>query len=152
VITVTTRGTEKLGRLAAAIRQAGDRDLQKELAKGLRRAIRPMQKEFRRGALGFLPYRGGLAEEVSASMRFSSKVSLGRNPSVRIIASLPGHDLAAMERGRLRHPVHGNRKNWVRQNIRPNWFSDTGTLAAQDAYDELEKAMDELARKLEARV
>lgn len=149
---VTVTGAEQLGRLARAIRQAGDKDLQRELASGLRRAVRPMQREFKQVAGQVLPYRGGLAEFVVAGMRFRSKVSVGKSPRVRITASLPGHDLDAMNRGRLRHPTFGHRDgaHWVTQEIRPGFWDDAGTLAAEDARKEIDKAVDIVAAKLEA--
>lgn len=151
-VSVDRAGETKLRNLATALKDAGAKDLQKELAAGLRRAVKPMRKEFQRGALGILPYRGGLAEQVVADTRYRTKVSVGKNPSVRISASLPGHDLPAMDRGRLRHPVFGNRRNWVNQSVRPGWFTDSGTLAGQDARVEILKAIDQVAAKLEARI
>lgn len=153
-LSVDRKAMAKLDALAQALRDAGAKDLQKELTAGLRRAVRPMKKELQRGALGILPYRGGLAELVVAGTRFRTKVSVGKNPSVRISASLPGHDLAAMERGRLRHPTFGHRDgpHWVTQQIRPHWFSDSGVLAAQDARVEISKAIDNVARKLKDRM
>jgi hypothetical protein len=147
---VEVRGADKLAHLGAALREAGNKDLQRELAKGLRRSVRPMKAAFKAGALGILPDRGGLAEQVAADTRYSTKIRTGRSPSVRIVATLPGHDLSAMNRGRLRHPTHGHRaaKYWVNQQIRPGWFTDSGTLAAGDVRVELVKAIDEVAAKL----
>lgn len=151
-VTASPASRAKLERLARALKETGNKDLRNELARGLRRAVKPMQREFRRGALGILPHRGGLAEWVADDTKFRSKVSVGRNPSVRITATLPGHDLDAMDRGRLRHPTFGHRDgpHWVTQTIRPHWFTDSGVLAAQDARDELIRAIDTVAAKLEA--
>lgn len=150
-VSISTADRAKLERLARAIREAGDKELEKELAAGLRRAIKPMQREFKRGALGILPYRGGLAEWVADGMRFRSKVSVGSKPRATVIASLPGHDISAINRGRLRHPTHGHRDgpHWVTQEIRPGFWDDSGTLAAQDAAEEINKAIDAVAEKLE---
>jgi len=146
-------GADKLERLSKALREADAKDLKKELGKGLRRAVKPMRDTFKAGALGFLPFRGGLAEEVADGMRFKTKIRTGgKSVGVRIVASLPGHDLSAMNRGRLRHPVYGNRRNWVNQQIRPNWWDDSGLVAAPAVRAELVKAIDEVAAKLEAKV
>lgn len=139
----------KLERLNAAI-AAAPKELQKELATGLRRAVKPMPKIFRQGALGYLPHRGGLGEWVASGMRFRTTVSVGANPRLRISASLPGHDLPALNSGTDRHPVFGNRDNWVSQPIRPNWWDDSGVLAAQEASDEIVAAVDRTGTKLEA--
>lgn len=141
----------KLERLNNAIKDA-PKETQKELVDGLRRAVRPMSKVFRQGALGFLPHRGGLAESIASAMRFRTSVSVGRSPRLRISASVPGHDIAAMNRGLLRHPTFGHRERgrWVSQVIRAGWWDDTGVLAAQDAADEIVSAIDRAATKLEA--
>jgi hypothetical protein len=144
-------GADKLARLSRALKDAGDKDLRRELGAGLRRAARPMRETFKAGALGFLPHRGGLAEEVAVGMRFTTKVGTGANPSVRITASLPGHDLPAINRGRLRKPVFGNRKVWVTQQIRPGFWTDSGYVAAPAVRVELVKAIDAVAAKLEAK-
>jgi hypothetical protein len=145
-------GADKLARLSKALREAGDKDLKSELGKGLRRAVRPMRETFKAGALGFLPFRGGLAEEIADGMRFRTKIrTSGKSVGVRVVASLPGHDLNAMNRGRLRHPVYGNRRNWVNQQIRPAWWDDSGLVAAPAVRVELVKAIDEVAAKLEAK-
>lgn len=145
-------GADRLARLSRALKDAGDKELRRELGTGLRRAARPMRDTFKAGALGFLPHRGGLAEEVAEGMRFTTKVSTGKSPAVRITASLPGHDLPAIDRGRLRHPVFGNQHNWVTQQIRPNFWTDSGYVAAPAVRAELVKAIDAVARKLEAKV
>jgi hypothetical protein len=152
MLSVEVRGTDKLTKIAAALRATPNKELRKELGTGLRRAARPMRAAFKHGALGILPYRGGLAEQVASDVRYTTKVNLGTTPSLRIVASLPGHDLAAMEKGRLRHPVYGHRRVWVTQNIRPGWFSDSGALAVTDVRRELLKAIDDVAKKLEDRL
>ena len=144
----------KLDRLAKAIRDASDKELDKELVAGFRRAVKPMTKDFKRGALQILPYRGGLAEWVAQGMRFRTNIGVGkRKPRLKISASLPGHDLNAINQGRVRHPTFGHRDapRWVTQTIRPGFWDDAGTLAAQDARDEIVKAIDIVAAKLEAR-
>lgn len=139
----------KLERLNAAIRNA-PKELQKELATGLRKAVRPMPRIFRQGALGFLPHRGGLGEWVASGMRFRTTVSVGANPRLRITGSLPGHDLAALNSGTDRHPTYGHRDRWVSQRIRPAWWDDAGVLAANEAGDEIVAAVDRAGTKLEA--
>lgn len=148
VVDMRIIGAEKLYRLAVAL-DGAPKEIRKEIAAGLRRAISPMQRDFRGGALGFLPFRGGLAEFVAAGMRFRSTVNLGDDPLLRISAGLPGHDLEAMNRGRLRHPVYGNRHAWVSQLIRPEWWDDTGYVAADRAWQKLDEALDIAAHRLE---
>lgn len=147
---IDTKGLDKLERVARAVQASGDKALRRQVGIRLRRTAKPMQEAFKAGALGFLPYRGGLAEDVAAGMRFRTKVSLGATPSMRITASLPGHDLRAMNRGRLRHPTFGHRSGpyWVTQQIRPNWWTDSGLVALPDVRRELLGALDDLIKQL----
>src|SRR6266568_3381580 len=138
-VTVTTRGADKLTRLGRALKAAGDKDLQREL----RRAMR-------RGALERLPKRGGLAERV-ASSKFGVRTSTaGKGASVRVIGR-SGYDLQGMDEGEIRHPVYGHRKQkWQTTTVKPGWFSDAEEAAAPKVRDELVKAIDIVAAKLEA--
>jgi hypothetical protein len=148
MVDVTVTGADQLAKLGAALKQAPE-DLRKELGAGLRRAVRPMPAIFKAGALGFLPFRGGLAETVAEGMRFRTKISTsGNNVGMRIVASLPGHDLAAMNRGRLRKPVFGNRRIWVTQQIREEWWTDSGLVAVPAVRAEAVNAIEAVARKL----
>jgi hypothetical protein len=151
-VTVPPVDLAKLDRLAAALQAAGAKDLQKELADGLRRGVRRIPRELRRAALGRLPFHGGLAEDVANGMRFRTRVSVGRNPSLSIRGSWPGHDVAALNRGRARHPVFGNRKVWRTTTVKPGFWDDGGALGAQDVTPELVKAIDNVARKLKASI
>jgi hypothetical protein len=149
VVDISTRGTEKLIRLGAAIRQAGDKDLKRELTKAMRRAGRPLLRSARQGALQILPYHGGLNERVAAS-RFSSTVStIGSGAGLRISA-VGRYQLSGLDDGIDRHPVFGNRANWVTQAIVPGWFSKPLTLDAPKQKVEVDKAVDDVAAKLEA--
>lgn len=151
-VTVPPHELLKLERLGDVLRDIGAKDLQKELAAGLRKAAVPIRRELKRSALGNLPYRGGLADEVVAGMKFRTRVSVGKNPSLRIVASLPGHDLRSMNRGRIRHPVYGNRKVWANTDTKAGWWEDGGTLGGQDALEFISQAIDTVAKKAKARL
>jgi hypothetical protein len=156
-VDISTSGTEKLVRLAAAIKQAGSKDLERELKSALRRASRPLVKSARQGAIQILPYRGGLAESVAAS-RFTATVrTTGRGAGLRIVATgRRGRNLRRMDNGLVRHPVFADASkqrqewSWVTQRVRPGWFSETLILDAPKQKPEIEKAVDIVAAKLEA--
>src|SRR6266700_6098635 len=148
-VTVTTRGADKLTRLGRALKDAGDKDLQRELRRAMQRGGKPLKDAARKGALERLPKRGGLAERV-ASSKFGVRTSTaGKGASVRIIGR-SGYDLQGMDEGLIRHPVWGNRKKWVSETVKPGWFSDAEEAAAPQGRDELVKAIDDVAAKLEA--
>jgi hypothetical protein len=148
-ITVTTHGAEKLTRLGAAIKAAGDKDLQRELRRAMQRGGKPLKDAARKGALERLPKRGGLAERVATSKFGVRTTTSGKGAAVRVIGQ-SGYDLQGMDDGEIRHPVRGNRKVWVSQAVKPGWFSDAEEAAAPKVRDELVKAIDVVAAKLEA--
>jgi hypothetical protein len=149
-VDLTVTGADKLAKLAAALKEAGHEDLRKELGKAMGRAARPLKAAARAGAAQGLPYRGGLAERVATS-RFTSRTrTTGRNVGVRIVGA-SDMDLKAMNRGRLKHPVHGNRRVWVTQQIPPGWFTNSQLIEVPAVRAELVKAIDAVARKLKER-
>src|SRR5882757_3447026 len=116
-------GADRLARLGAALKDAGDKDMRRELFKAMQRAAKPMKAAARTAAREHLPRRGGLGERVAGS-KFSAKTSAsGKNPGLRIIGA-GDLDLPALDRGRVRHPVFGNRHNWVNQQIPVGWFTN----------------------------
>lgn len=147
-------GIEGLAALAKDLRAAGNKEMTKELRKGCQRAVRPLKEAARQGALDELPSSGGLAAEVAAST-FTGRVSLlGRDPRITLegkgLVNDKGgrHDLRAMDRGRLRHPVYGRRGRWVTQLIHPGWFTNTIEARADVVRVELLKAADAVLDKL----
>lgn len=149
-VNLSVNGTERLVRLAAAIKQAGDPGLGRELNQAMQRAAKPLRRAARDGALQILPHRGGLDEAVAASS-FSVQVrKTGDNAGIRVRGRKRGLQLDRMDRGMVRHPVFGHRGRWVWQNIRPGWFTKPMILESKNVRPELDKAMTDLARKLEA--
>lgn len=138
-------GAEDLQALARGLRQAGDKDLRKELMRGLRSGVKPLIADTREHARQTLPKRGGLNERVARS-KFKVKIRTGANPSVRITAT--GLDARLDRTGRDRHPVFGNREVWVQQKVTPGWFSVPMKHGARRVRKDLLDVMDSVARKL----
>jgi hypothetical protein len=142
-------GAEKLARLAAAIKDAGDKDLRRELFRAMQRSTKPLKLAAREGAIQILPYRGGLAERVATS-KFSTQVrTRGKGAGVRVKGA-SDMDIGSMNRGRLRHLTYGHRP-WRNQKVRAGWFDDSLTVEADKVRGEIVRAVDELGRKLEAK-
>lgn len=144
-IELTLEG-EGLKALQRKIRALEDGKLmQRELNRALREGSRPLIDEARSAARADLPHAGGLADRIAnAPMRI--QVSSGRDPGVKIRVS--GVDARSADRGRLRHPVYGNRENWVTQDIRPGWFTDRMRARAPMVRDDLVGAMERVAQKI----
>lgn len=142
------RGAEQLGDVARELRRVADKDLRKQLNRGLRQATKPLIAETRKYAREHLPKHGGLNERVARS-KFRTKIRTGANPSVRITAT--GLDARLNTQGRVRHPVYGNRKVWVEQRVAPLWFDVPMRRGAPHVRRALTSALDEVTKQLEGR-
>src|SRR6266568_1059391 len=154
-VSVQTRGADKLARVSAALRAAGDKDLQRELRRAMSRTTKPLRKAAKDGALQILPHRGGLDEHVAATARIATRVTANSSGARLRITGTSRDNLRRMdEEGLVRHPVYGKwRKGMPPQRIRPGWFTNPLTLAAQGAVPkEIDAALDDVARKLQAKI
>lgn len=148
-IDVTVKGADQLVRLAAAVRKAGDKELRKELLRGLRTATKPMISDLRDSARANLPHTGGLNEVVASSKMAARNKTSGAGAGVRVVATgTKVHDIKATNAGRLRHPVYGNRRNWVTQDIKPGWWEEGAKGSASRVRANLLGVMDDIAHKI----
>jgi len=147
----SVRGSEKLAALSRALKGAGN-DLRRELDRGLDRAVKPLTGKVRESAPRFLPNR--YAAELLPTLKFGvthrpDRVTLSAKAATR--RGKP-RSLAALNRGRLRHPLYGDRSHWLNQPVKPG-FWDTPLLAGRDEVrDELLKVMDAVAKGLEEKL
>lgn len=120
----------ELRRLAGALQRAGEQDaIGDAIMSAVVSEVQPLRGEARAYAGQILPSRGGLAAEVARQpMPVSYSGSKRRGVRVRIDVR-PGRgkggvaDPGAINRGRLRHPVFGDRESWVTQAVPAGWFS-----------------------------
>lgn len=119
--------------------------LRAQLLAGIRSAATPAVEAARAAARSNLPHRGGLNAEVAASsIKVVTRVS-GQKVGVRIVARGPGR---SANRGTIRHPVFGNRNNWVNQPIaNPGWFDRTLENATPDVLTKITAAMEAVAQE-----
>lgn len=142
------KGADKLDKVARALREAGDKELQKELYAGLNRATKPLRGAAKESALENLPHRGGLNRRV-ARARMSVRRRGGKSPSIKIVAK--GMQLGRIDaRGQVKHPVYGHRDRWVIQNISKaeGWFTEPMQKGAPEVRKELIRTLDQIARKI----
>lgn len=76
----------------------------------------------------------------TAAMRM--KTNLNRMPPDQ--RSLPGH----LNRGRWKHPVFANRRNWVEQTAPPAWFDDAAEAKGPEVRDAAVRAVERYIEKL----
>lgn len=150
---VKVTGAEEFGILARRLKEAGAKDLQKELYAAINRSARPLTQKMKLSTDTYLP--GRYAAELSASLRVSTSKLSGRNPAVRLkaAAKTPSgkpRNLVALNRGRLRHPLYGNRRHWFNQAVRPRFYDEPLEQGAPRVRAELVEAIQKVARKIEA--
>jgi hypothetical protein len=146
-------GLEDLQRVADALKEAGDKDLQNKVSAALRNQAKPLGLLVLRTGAAEMPHRGGLSGRVSGMGRVGVSSALkGRVSAVSVILRNKGVDLKSMDAGVLRHPVFGNRSAWVRQSVPSGAFSrafDAEALVVQRAATKAaQDVLDDVARKV----
>lgn len=140
-------GIPRLAALAKRLKEVGDKDLRREVSRGLTRSTRNARTAAKANARQRLPKRGGLAAQVAASRIVTRNRLAGRNPVVQIVGT-NADNIRRIDKGTVRHPVFGHPDRWVTQPVRRGWWTDAMKLNARDGRRELATVMDALARKL----
>lgn len=129
----------EIRRLAFKLRKAEAKDLREELRKGQRAAFRPLQAKVKASAAAMLPKRGGYAGVMARSVKVSILTQVSGD--VVIVAHVfargrrEHRDVAAVNAGRLRHPLFGRRLHWFTTTVKPHFVD----LAIRDLPDEVLK-------------
>lgn len=127
----------------AAKLKASDRVIARGVRKRLRDISNPLAAKVMEEGSAALPQSGGLAEHVRASAyRRNSMTSSG----IRIRLGSRAAGLGKIDLGSIRHPVYGNRKNWVSQGIDEGVFSEEFQALASDVRNEMRKVMQDFVR------
>lgn len=146
-VTIGGPGAHQLEVLAKRLKATGDKDLRKELLRGIREGTKGTKPEITRSLGSRLPQRGGLAARMATS-RISTKTKLsGRTVGVRLEARAP-HDIRSMNAGRLRHKIFG-RGQWVDQEVEAGAFTDPIAEDAPQIRDAVERVMRDVAHRIE---
>lgn len=153
-IELSVYGADKLARLAAKLKAEGERDLRLRMMKALRESGSDVKGKVQQAALA-LPaekYETGLRQEMAANIAIRTRTT-GDTAGVRV--SLQASKLGdkrrlprLMNKGKWSHPVYGNRERWVRQTIRPGFWSGTISIFAPQVRRKMIAVLDETARQL----
>jgi hypothetical protein len=143
-------GTHELEAVAKRLKAVGRGDLRKELLKGIRAQGKPAIADVKKSARSTLPARGGFADLVARSS-YGTRTRLGGNSvGVSIVGtSRSVKGLRAINAGRLRHPVYGNRDVWAEQQIKPGFFDGPIEKRADDIRRGINKVLADIAKKVE---
>ena len=144
-MSVEVRGAEQLAELSKRLKQLGDKDLQRELSKGITQAMKPVRPALRKSARETLPRKGGLNKRVARA-----KITTRRNrQGVRLQAGGPRSQVDELDKGRFRHPVFGDRSEWVYQPVKPGWWTRPTDDLRDDVQRELFAVMNRIAKKID---
>jgi len=153
-VDVKVEGAEKFGKLAKALRDAGRTDLQRELYSGINRAVKPLTVGLKGSTARFLPARYAAVLSKSLRVKTRQRPRGASGPGVYLVGSAKtkggkDRDLSSLNRGRLRHPLFGDRRHWFDQQVSPNWWDDPLLEGADEIRKEIVKSLDDVARKLD---
>lgn len=136
--------TDEYKAWAKRLKQA-DRAVANSLRKRLREAGRPLVDGMLRDGPNGLPTRGGLADWLRQA-KGTLSVTQTR---LQVRLSRGGkHDLAAINAGRLRHPVHGNRKAWALQEVAAGTYDAAIDVHAEAGMDQLGQVLDDVMEEI----
>ena len=133
-----------LDTVARALRELGDKELSRELFRGLNRVTTELKKDAKEEAVRRLPRRGGLGAKVGKS-RLSTGRRGGRNPGL-VIRAKGISQLPKIEAGEVRHPTYGH-KPFVTQQITGGWFTDPMYAGRDEIIHALDVLLEDLATK-----
>lgn len=145
---VTVKGADDFLKLSKALKAAGRKDLRKELNKGLKAAAKPLIGKTRAKARSTLPKKGGLAAAVAKTPQRVQVRTGADTAGVRLVVGKNGSGARGANRGVVRHPVFGNRENWVDQKVPSGWFDDTVKAEAPEIRRELERTVETVAEQI----
>lgn len=152
--TVKVRGVDQLYALSRALRQAGRKDLDKELRRGVSRAVRPFGAEVKAEARTGMP--SGYAPLLAASLSVRTQ---WRAAGVTVVTTAKGsqdaRDIEAIDGGTLRHPVFGRRRRrtgrknpWVAQRVRAGFWTRPAERLQRQIVDEVKAAVVRVTEKV----
>lgn len=146
--TLEIRGADEFARVARRVREVGSKELRKELYAGLNRAAKPAGPLIKANVAAKLPHRGGAGQFFATRLRTNVKGRAGATPRVTVL-SRSGHNIAAVNRGTLSHPVYGNRGVWASQPVQPDIFTEPIERMAPQIRQEMLNTIRDVARKVE---
>jgi hypothetical protein len=148
---IRIEGGAQLGKVSAELKAAGNKTLQRSMRKRLRKAVEPVAEEIRYDAA---EQSQMVAATITTTFSYSPKragvvIAAKRSKMPHGKEGLPGLFEFGNRRGRnvIRHPVYGNRENWVDQPIRPYFFKNAKrynanvTKAMVAVLDDVEKEL-----------
>lgn len=155
---VRVTGTQQLSRISDVLTEKGNsKALKRRMTKAFKKAADPITRDQVKNLGEKLPHRGGAAETIGGETRTTVRTNAAR-ATVDIIDSWPGHDIKAIDQGRLRHPtfqrftpaglIGAGRGEWFTTAVTPNLLTDPFLEHRDDVRRELAVEMNTLAEEI----
>jgi hypothetical protein len=149
-VDLTITGGKEFAALARDLRVAGRTGVRKELYKAVNRSAKPLIADVMKAPPKYLP--SGYAAELGLKVKVRKRGG-GASPGVRLVGSAftPGgspRELAALNRGHLRHMLFGDAGFWYDQAVRPHFWDEPLEKDAPKVRKELLRAIRDIARRL----
>lgn len=135
-----------------ALRQVGDAGLGKQMDAGFKAAVKPLGPEIIAEVPRAMP--SGYAPVLSRSLSFrlasrTAKQSTELRYRVYGDGQAERRDVPSLNRGRLRHPVYGRRRQaWVDQKVRPGFVDEPFRRLAPKVQKEMLAVLDSVTAQL----
>jgi hypothetical protein len=146
-MSIEIRGADQLAKLARDLKDAGRKDLQRELSQAINRAVKPVKQQISHEASAVLPRRGGLAREASGARLATRRRATAKVAGVRLAVSKSPVSLWHLNQGIIRHRRDG--KLIESQHTAPGFWDRPTEAAAGEVRRQLMVALDEISRKLD---
>lgn len=149
---IEVSGAEQLAALSKRLKEAGEKGLQRELNKGIREAVEPFREAVRQSALNKLPRKGGLAQRVADQVvPRPRKVNNSKGVGLRLIATgrQGMRSLAALDAGKIRHPVFGDTEKWVSQLVQAHVWSQPAEDLGPGVARQVQAAINRVVRQID---
>lgn len=140
-------GGNRAHQLGRRLKALNDKALEKELKRGITRAMRPATKAVKTAVPQYMP--SGYAPVLAKALQLrTSNLASGLRVTGQARGNPRPREVTAINRGVLRHPLFGNRDRWYAQQVTPRFFHEPLEKQASQIRTELDRVLAEVAAKI----
>lgn len=126
--------------------KGAEKSVARNLRKRLREAGKPLADGLAQDGPEGLPSGGGLADWLRQS---KGAISMTQTKLQIRLARGGKHDLNAINRGQLRHPLYGNRRVWVTQSVPAGTYDKAFEKHADEALPAVGRVLDDIMKEIQ---
>lgn len=150
---IRVTGAEELAQVARDIKKLGNgREIITDMRKEIRSTAPPFRKAVRENAIATLPSQNGLNEWVAGTKIKVSITTGRRSAGVRFVGGRNSlkkkSDIRAIDKGRVRAPLFGDRRFWHLQNVKSGFFTKASPQAVDEFRQATVRAIDKAVRRV----